>query len=360
MSTDEHFPDVPPPLAFAIEPDIVIPDPPPTFFDDGDEDDAVDAFPVAPAPAVVTTQARDAVPVAPVVVVTDRNWLEAQKLVQLGRTREKESKLFAAVKHLGEALSLMETVLSSAQASALHAIVRKEHEAVKKHRLSLKKQIRSADVDDTAANAAATVAATTVTVTVPAVAPAVVEDDDEIAFPTTPSAAAAAASSPRAAVHVPMVPKFGVCSGCQKALPEYGDFCEIDEKKFHAACVRCAECGVVLGDAVHQGDDGRLLCATHARTRTMHIGGALGMLPAMSKLQMQHEIATRTGEVPAEVDFEALRRSASGGNAASFAISDEVMRAAAASDRDESGGSGFARRSSLKTIGKTLSAVFKK
>jgi hypothetical protein len=163
-----------------------------------------------------------------------------------------------------------------------------------------------------------------------------------------------------AAVHVPMVPKFGVCSGCQKALPEYGDFAEIDEKKFHAACVRCAECGVVLGDAVHQGDDGRLLCATHARTRTMHIGGALGMLPAMSKLQMQHEIATRTGEVPAEVDFEALRRSASGGNAASFAISDEEMRAAAASDRDESGGSGFARRPSLKTIGKTLSAVFKK
>lgn len=353
MSTDE-FPDVPPP--FAIEPDnaIVIPDPPPTFFDDGDED-VVD-FPVAPAPAVVTTQTRDADPVAP--VVTDRNWLEAQKLVQLGRTREKESKLFAAVKHLGDALLLIDKVQANSENSLVRAMVRKEHEIVKKHRASLKKQIRSAE--EGAVGVAAANAAPAVTDVAAVVAAAAVDDgddDDEIAFPTTPSAAAAA--SPRA-VPVPMVPKFGVCGGCQKALPEFGDFYEIDKKKFHAACVRCAECGVVLGDAVHQGDNGRLLCATHARTRTMHIGGALGMLPAMSKLQMQHEIATRTGEVPAEVDFEALRRSASGGNASSFSISDEEMRAAAASDRDESGGSGFARRPSLKTIGKTLSAVFKK
>jgi large subunit ribosomal protein L14 len=91
----------------------------------------------------VTTQARDADPVAP--VVTDRNWLEAQKLVQLGRTREKESKLFAAVKHLGDALLLMDKVQASSENSLVRAMVRKEHEIVKAVVVRTAKPVRRSD-----------------------------------------------------------------------------------------------------------------------------------------------------------------------------------------------------------------------
>jgi hypothetical protein len=137
----------------------------------------------------------------------------------------------------------------------------------------------------------------------------------------------------------------------------------IESRSFHDDCVRCAVCRTKLDDSVHESDDGTLYCAVHVpRSQTFEIGGALTMLPTMSKLQMQHAIAMRTNEEPANVDFDAIRKSSTG-NAASFAISDEEMRAAQRSDADDGddgGGSGLTRRGSLAKLGKKASAFFRK
>ena len=80
------------------------------------------------------------------------------------------------------------------------------------------------------------------------------------------------------------------CGQCASVIDQSDDAVLVDNQKYHASCLNCAMCNISLDDSVHQLDDGKLVCKTHATTRTLDIGGALSRLPTMARLQSQHAI----------------------------------------------------------------------
>lgn len=397
MNDDEAFPDVPDEfvesaatlVAVSNEThvDVSVPEPPPSFDDDDDDDNVVaaEAFPAPPSD--LTTPAVAKQPPRVLSNDDDPRWRAAMQLAQSAAEREKQQKLFAAVKYLGDALvKLDEIVADSAAPPALLNAARARHAQIKAQRNQIKRTLKETAKDNETAPAAAEDAGddddldATLFPSTPTMAavsrPPVQIKPSSTAIGSTPAPRASAAvsipaksprTSPAAAAAAPVPPPpaavdENTCFACRRPLPKNGDVLVIEGRSFHDDCLRCAVCRTKLDESVHESDDGTLFCAAHVpRSQTFEVGGALTMLPTMSKLQMQHAIAMRTNEEPAHVDFEQLRRSSSG-NAASFAISDEEMRAAERSDApdDDEGGGSLIRRGSLAKLGKKASAFFRK
>jgi hypothetical protein len=410
---DEAFPDVPEEFVESAATlvvvsnethgDVSVPEPPPSFDDDDDDntndaDLKADAFPAPPSD--LTTPVVSKQPSKAKSNDDDPRWRAALQIAQSAAEREKQQKLYAAVKYFGEALVKLDEILADTTAApALQDAARARHAEIKAQRNQLKRTLKDNETSspksatgapisiedgdaelDAAMFPTAPVTTTTTTTTVspkrPPVQNIATTKTTATLSPGAPRTSATASipgKSPRAtaspaaapvAAPAPLVVDENTCFACRRPLPKNGDVLVIEGRSFHDDCMRCAVCRTKLDESVHESDDGTLFCAVHVpRSQTFEVGGALTMLPTMSKLQMQHAIAMRTNEEPAHVDFDQLRRSSSG-NVASLTISDEEMRAAersdATDDDDGGGGGSLIRRASLAKLGKKASAFFRK
>jgi hypothetical protein len=351
--SDDEFPDVPSEFVESapvllqneskpLSPDDSVPEPPSSFDDDDDDAKvlAVDAFPAPPSDlttTTTTTTTTKSVAKQPQSVATktkekslddDVRWRAAQQLVHAADEREKQKKLYAAVKYFAEAIAkLNEIVADSPASSAARAVALRDQ--IAERRNAVKRLIKAstttnnavaADHDDELDVSAFPATPPTIVHSASVNKPTTTTANTTITTnPTSPraspsasiAAAAAAAKSPRsprspaAAPQPPAADNVVVsennCFACRRPLPKNGDVLVIESRSFHDDCVRCAVCRTKLDESVHESDDGTLYCAVHVpRSQTFEIGGALTMLPTMSKLQMQHAIAMRTNEEPAQ------------------------------------------------------------
>jgi hypothetical protein len=190
--SDDEFPDVPSEFVESapvllqneskpLSPDDSVPEPPSSFDDDDDDEKdkelPVDAFP-APPSDLTTTSTKSVVKQAQSIATKtkekslddDVRWRAAQQLVHAANEREKQKKLYAAVKYFAEAIAKLNEIVADSPASSSAARAVALRDQITERRNAVKRLIKASTATNNAVAAD--------------------DDNDELdvsAFPATPA-----------------------------------------------------------------------------------------------------------------------------------------------------------------------------